>query len=84
MTVHKFDPPPPSVMLKWVFSLQLHTRHHKMTYPLLPTCMTSFMNGPKSDSVTSNIVFDFAKKLYWNHTTRQSLLKGKLYLNSIN
>ena len=38
--------PPPIITLKWVFYLHLYTYHHKIIYPLPPTWMTSFMNGP--------------------------------------
>ena len=32
----KLTPPHPSVMLKWVFYLHLHTECHKITYPPPP------------------------------------------------
>ena len=42
----KLTPPPPSVTLKWLFYLHLHTECHKITYPPPFTWVTSFMNGP--------------------------------------
>ena len=64
MTSRNVDPkltPSPLCQEKRVFYLYLHNYSHQIAYPILPTCMTSFMNGgllQKADakSTTSQIL----------------------------
>ena len=64
---HNFGPKlTPSVMLKWVFYLHLQSVT-KVHNPLLPTCVTSFMNGPllyffRGDSKASGRVWSWWSK----------------------